>query len=198
MRYAPIAGRIYYVNGAQKGYIFKGANYTWSKGNYSVQHATPRTFADPPNGHLVSWFSGRALIARDNAIFASEPSFYGVFDLHNTRMVRDRVTMLRPTQAGLGVGTTTQVLFYRGKHWEQLVREPKAEYGVLEGTDAPCAGEKIGGSGELVLFTTPQGVCAGDSEGNLKNLTFNKLTFPTGRYGSATVAGDRYIVLVEG
>lgn len=199
MRYYPIAGRIYYTNGSQKGYAYKGKNYTWAKGNYTAPGDQPRVLSDPPNGHLVSWFAGRALMARDNVVFASEPSFYGVFDLHEgARPIRDHVTMLRPTPSGLWVGTTTQVLFYRGSHWGELHREPKADYGVLEGSDVLCPGEKLGAPGEQVLFTTPKGICAASEDGTLTNLTHDKLTFPTGRYASATIAGGRYIVLIEG
>lgn len=196
MRYYPIAGRIYYSNGTEKGYIYKGQNYTWTKGDYTATGDTRRVLSDPPSGHIVSWFAGRALIARENAIFSSEPSFYGVFDLHNGfKLVRDRITMLQPTPGGLWVGTTKQVLFYRGSQWEQLRREIKADHGVLEGSDAwrePTDEE------ERVLFlTTPQGVCTASEGGTLKNVTYNKLTFPSARYASGAIVGDRYIVLIE-
>jgi len=121
MRYMRIAGRIYYANGYQKGYVHKEKDNVWEKGDYEAAGDEQRIFSDPPNGHIVSWFAGRALVARENAIFASEPSFYGVFDLHaGARLVPERVTMLHPTPQGLWVGTTTQVLFYRGTKWEEL------------------------------------------------------------------------------
>ncbi len=198
MRYYPIAGRIYYINGAEKGYVFDGKDYAWEKGNYTSQAPTNRIFSNPPNGHLAGWFSGRALIARGNVVFGSEPSFYGVFDLHNNfRMMPKHITMLRPTTQGLWVGTTDQVLFYRGSKWKELRREPKAGYGVLEGSDALCPGEKLKMPEQPIIFTTPQGVCIGGDDGSFDNVSYNKFTFPTGRYASATVAGDRYIVLVE-
>lgn len=199
MRYCPIADRIYYLNGTEKGYIFKGQNYAWEKGNYTVPADTRRIFSDPPNGHLLGWFAGRALIARENAIFASEPSFYGVFDLlNNFKLIPKRVTMLQPTPQGLWVGTTEQVLFYRGTQWGKLRREPKADYGVLEGSDTVCPGKKLNTSGRPVLFTTPQGICVGTEDGSFDNLTYDKITFPTGRYASASVVGNRYLVLIEG
>jgi hypothetical protein len=199
MRYRKIANRVYYTNGFEKGYVYREVDRVWSKGDYSPPGDTRRTFSDPPNGHLVSWFGGRALIAKGNAIFASEPSFYGVFDLHNNfRLVPEHVTMLQPTSQGLWVGTSAQVLFYRGSQWEKLRREPKAEYGVLEGSDVECPPEKIEADGRSVLFTTPQGICAGGEDGSFANLTHNKLKFPSGRYASASIVGDRYLVLIEG
>lgn len=198
MRYYPIAGRIYYINGRQRGYVYKETDYAWEAGSYALQHDTPRVFTDPPLGHIVGWFSGRALVAKDNAIFASEPSFYGVFNLHKVRMVPDRVTMLLPTPQGLWVGTTKQVLFYRGNHWERLVREPKAEVGVLEGSGVLADGARFNESGRVAFFTTPEGVCTGSEGGALTNITYQKVVFPSGRYASAAVVGNRYIVNIEG
>lgn len=198
MRYFPVANRIYYTNEYEKGYIQSGQNRAWEKGNYTVPGDTRRTFSDPPNCHLIGWYSGRLLVAVNNAIYASEPSFYGVFDLfNNVRLVANKVTMLQPTPQGLWIGTSTQVLFYRGQKWRELRLEIKAEYGVFEGSDAWCPGEKRGTTGRSVIFTTPQGICAGGEDGSFINLTYNKLTFPSGRYASAAVAGDRYIVLIE-
>ena len=198
MRYYPIAGRIYYVNGYEKGYVANNASYVWEKGGYTQPGDPRQTFSNPPNGHIVSWFAARALIARDNAVFASVPSFYGVFDLHNGfKLMPNHVTMLRPTPQGLWIGTSQQVMFYRGTKWEELRREPKAEYGVIEGSDVVCPGAKLGVVGNPVLFTTPQGICSGSDDGTFTNLTLKKLVFPSGRYASATMAGDRYIVLIE-
>lgn len=198
MRYRLIAGRVYYTNGVQKGYVFREQNYTWEKGEYTAAGDDRRIFSNPPNGHIVSWFAGRALMARENAIFASEPSFYGVFDLHNgARLVPDRVTMIHPTTNGLWVGTTTQIMFYEGTKWEELKRRPKASYGVLEGSDAECSGEKLGSPDNAVLFTTTRGICAGSEGGEFANLTDKKLIFPAGRYANATVVNNRYIVLID-
>ncbi len=198
MRYKQIANRVYYLNGFEKGYVLKGKDYAWEKGNYTASGDSRRILSDPPNGHLLSWFAGRALVALDNAVCASEPSFYGVFDIHNnTKLMPERITMMHPTTAGLWVGTTSQVLFYRGNKWRELRREPKANYGVLEGSNIVCPGEKLNLPEDAVMFTTPQGICVGGEDGSFTNETYNKLTFPTGRYASAAIVGDRYLVLIE-
>ena len=198
MRYFPIADRIYYINGFEKGYIQNGQNRTWEKGSYSAPGDTRRTFSDPPIGHLIGWFASRMLVAKSNVIFASEPSFYGVFDLFNNfRLIPNTVTMMQPTSQGLWVGTEDQVLFYRGQKWEESRREVKAEYGVLEGSAVWCPGEKRGTGGKFLIFTSPQGICTGEEDGSFTNLTYNKLTFSSGKYASAAMAGDRYLVLIE-
>ena len=197
MRYRQIADRIYYINGYQKGFVRKGVDNLWSKGNYIAPGDTGRVYADPPSGHLVSWFAGRALVAIDNAILASEPSFYGVFDRHRgMKLLSSRITMMQPTSQGLWVGTTTEVVFYRGQQWEKLRRDKPVAGGVLEGSDAWCDADKLKAP-KAVLFTTPEGICSGDESGQFTNLTFNKLVFPAGRYASAAVVGDRYLVLIE-
>lgn len=198
MRYRRIANRIYYLNGTEKGYVYKDTDNTWSKGPYTEPGDSRRVLSNPPNGHLVSWFGGRALVAVDNGVFASEPSFYGVFDLHGSvKMMPTRVTMLQPTRQGLWVGTASQIMFYRGQKWKELRRELKADYGVLEGSDAVAPPEKLEASGQSIIFTTPEGICAGHEDGTLVNLTYKKLIFPTGRYASGAVVGDRYLVFIE-
>jgi hypothetical protein len=198
MKYFGVADRIYYTNTFEKGFIQKGVDNSWAKGNYSPPGDSRRTFSDPPKCHLIGWFSGRLLAAWNNAIYASEPSFYGVFDLFgSTRVVPNRVTMLQASPQGLWVGTETQVLFFRGTRWKELRREIKAEYGVLEGSDIWCPGEKRGIQSRSLIFTTPQGVCAGGEDGSFTNLSYNKLTFPSGRYASASMAGDRYLLLID-
>lgn len=197
MRYYGIADRIYYTNEFEKGYVQKGQNFAWEKGNYTSPGNIRRTFSDPPKCHLLGWFSSRMLAAAHNVVYASEPSFYGVFDLFgNTRIFPNKVTMLQSTPQGLWVGTSNQVLFFSGQKWKELKRVVKADYGVLEGSDAWCSGEKRGGQ-RAIIFTTPQGICAGGEDGSFTNLSYNKLTFPSGRYASAAVTGDRYIVLIE-
>jgi len=198
MRYFPIADRIYYTNENEKGYILKGQDNVWEKGNYTAPEGSVSVYSDPPKCHIVGWFAGRLLVATGNTIFASEPSFYGVFDLFNNhRLVPNTITMLQPTTQGLWVGTSTQLIFYRGTKWEEVRREPKADYGVLEGSDVWCPGEKRGVGNRSLLITTPQGICACEEDGSFNNLTYNKLTFPSGRYASATMAGNRYLVLIE-
>ncbi len=198
MRYFPVANRIYYTNEFEKGFVQNGRDNVWEKGNYSEPGNSRRTFSDPPKCHLIGWFASRMLVARDNVIFASEPSYYGVFDLFNSiRLLPNTVTMMQPTTQGLWVGTADQVVFFRGQKWEELRREPKADYGVLEGSAVWCPGEKRNTSGRSLIFTTPQGICSGGEDGSFENLSYNKLTFPSGRYASAAMAGDRYLVLIE-
>jgi hypothetical protein len=198
MRYTPIADRIYYTNGYETGYVRQGLDYAWRKGDYTPPEGDRRTLSEPPVGHLIGWFAGRALVAKGSAVFASEPSFYGVFDLHGgVRLFPEQITMLRGTKEGLWVGTSGRVEFYRGTKWEELRREHKAGYGVLEGSDALCPGEKLKAPGQQVLFTTPKGICAGSEDGTFVNLTESKLTFPSGRFASAAVAGDRYLLLIN-
>lgn len=198
MRYFPVADRIYYTNSFEKGYIQGGKDHTWSKGNYAAPEGSRRTYSDPPTCHIIGWHARRLVVAKDNALFASEVSFYGVFDLFNNfRLVPDRVTMIQPTTQGLWVGTENQIRFYRGQKWEESRLEIKADYGVLEGSDVWCPGEIRNIESRSLLFTTPKGICAGGEDGSLKNLTYNKLTFPSGRYASATMSGDRYLLFIE-
>ena len=198
MRYVRIGDRVYFNNGHEKGFVRNGIVSPWEKGTYTVPGDTHRTFSDPPNGDAVGFFGGRALVARGNVIFASEPSFFGVFDLHtNHRLVSDQVTMLQGTPSGLWVGTLSQVLFFRGTTWEQLHREEKYSFGVIQGSDVICEGERLGIQGRQILFTTSKGICAGSEDGVFNNITYNKLIFPSGRFASAAVVGDRYLLFIE-
>jgi len=197
MVYAPVAGRIYYMNGLERGFVFEGKNYTWSKGDYEAPGDDRRTLSDPPSGNLLGWFAARMLVAKENVIFASEPSLYGVFDLHGgVRLLPNKITMMHSTSQGLWVGTTHQILFLRGQQWDQSRREIKASFGVIEGTDAKIPGD-FSELTDAAIFTTNQGICIGTDSGELKVVTKNKLIIPSGNRGSAAVLGNRYIVMIH-
>jgi hypothetical protein len=202
MSFWPIAGRVYYTNGSERGYIAKSQDNVWTAGTYAGIK-TNRTFSDPPKGHLVSWFGGRALVAVENVVFASEPSQYGRFDLAKTfRAEADRITMLSPTSAGLLVGTKSKTVLWKGDEFLKLQREVLSNAGVVEGSLAFCEPgdlpkDTFAGvhEGRVNLFVTPNGICALDDRGNFVKLT--DLDFPTSQYATAAVHGGRYLVLIQ-
>ena len=197
MSYAAVGDRIYYTNGYENGYVIGVVSHSWVAGTSGAPTSNV-TFSDAPAGHLTAWAFGRMLIAIDNLIVASEPSFYGRFNLAKYRMEKARITMLWPVLGGLFVGTEEAVLFYRGEKWGEVRREVKATTGVLEGSAAKCQPELLDLETDdpLVVFSTSKGICLGGAGGMFRNLTENDLVLPKARRASGAIVKDRYVVSI--
>ncbi len=195
MSYAAVGDRVYYTNGYEKGYVVGATDNSWVAGTSGAPTSNV-TFSDPPAGHLVALAFGRMLIALDNVIVASEPSFYGRFNLAKYRMEKDRITMLWPVVGGLFVGTESAVAFYRGDKWGEVRRELKIASGALEGSAAHCQPELLDLEMDTpaVIFSTSKGICLGGAGGMFRNLTENDLVLPNARRASGAIVKDRYVV----
>ena len=192
--YTQVAGRIYYMNGFEKGFVAGVQSHPWVAGEPGVPTSNV-AYSDPPLGHNIAGAFGRVLVARDNLIFASEPAFYGRFNLAKFHGEGERITMMRPVVGGLFVGTEGKVIFYRGERWENLTRVVLANYGVLEDSSAWCQPEALNVEvdGRLVVFSTPKGVCVGGPDGMFRNLTDDELDLPVAKRATGAVIGSRYI-----
>ena len=195
MSYVAVGDRVYYSNGYENGYVIDTANNAWVAGTSGAPTSNV-TFSDPPAGHLITLAFGRMLVALDNVIVASEPSFYGRFNLAKYRMEKDRITMLWPVLGGLFVGTESSVSFYRGEKWEEVRREVKISSGALEGSAAHCQPELLDMEldSPAVIFSTSKGICLGGAGGMFRNLTENDLLLPNARRASGAIVKDRYVV----
>jgi hypothetical protein len=136
------------------------------------------------------------LMAVGSAIFASEPSFYGRFNLAKFRAEKSRITMLLPVLGGLFVGTEREVAFYRGDKWEETKRKVLMSAGALEGSEAKCRPEVLDleQDDEVFIFTTSKGICLAGDGGMFRNLTENDLVLPSARRASGAILNDRYVV----
>lgn len=197
MRYVQVAGRVYYSNGVQKGYVPQGGSDTaWDAAAYQGAE-TRKLYHAPPTGHLLAFYDSCILVAKDTAIYRSERFQYGWFRRY-AFVEGGRITMMQPVPGGLFVATESHTFFYAGDNIDQMQRREVAPYGVIEGTVTKATGSDIGlDAPEVFLWATPKGVCIGGPGGLFRNMTENKLVYPAALRGCGVVKDSNYLVLLD-
>lgn len=198
MSYVQVAGRIYYANGFQKGYVPQGGVDTaWEAAEYQGP-TTRKDYHDPPTGHLLAVFDSRILIAKGSAVYCSEQMQYGWFRRY-AFVEGDRITLMQSVPGGLFIATANKTFFYEGESIEQkMVRREVAPYGVIEGTVAKASGSMLGLEvPEVFLWATTKGMCVGGPGGLFRNLTERKLVYPSALRGCGIVRDQSYLVFLN-
>lgn len=159
----------------------------------------------PPAGHYVAQWKGWTLVARGDRLYVSEPYAPELFDLRKSYPFGGRITMLAPLhdkvdtirkRSGVWIGTDDRVIWLEG--WEAPETwsfKPAADYGVIPGAFTSADGELIGDGSlvgnTVVMFASKRGICFGQADGNLVNLTQARYAFPVMDRGAAIVRRHR-------
>ena len=197
--YFQVGDAIVYMNGVTGGVIRNKTYYAYTKPPLTHYPDQTREYDDPPVGHIVCFFAGRMWIAVGSTLWYSEPYSLNLFRLATNYInLPGRITMVAPVLKGLFVSTTSRLYFFAGTNPSQMHQSTVAHYPAIEGTAAEVDGIAVG-SGQISplpmqMFTTTNGICLGTSEGQLVNLTYDTLEYPSATEGNAVYTGDKYIV----
>lgn len=200
--YAQIGDATVYVNGTQKGVVKNGASYEWTKPDNVQAKDNTRVWSDPPLGEIVRLFAARAWVVSGNVIWYSEPFNYNLFQMgRNFIPFPNKITMLRPLLRGVYVSTTNMTYFLRGTNPKEMSLETVANYPAIAHTDLLVDGVSVN-MGQFdkqicAMWTSVEGICLGTGNGEMINLTFDKIEYPKAIEGCALYTGDRYIVNLE-
>jgi hypothetical protein len=205
MSHAEINGRVYYLNGYEKGYIEDSIAHTWEKGSFEPKDPN-RVITDPPIGTIVRHYMNRMYIAQKNVLWYSEPGAYGAFDLvRGFFMYATDIRMVRPVDGGIYVSSSRNTYRLTGATPLEFQQAIVAPYPAIEGTDAVFHGSLefgqqgpvlVEGTANSALWLSPYGVCFGG--GLFFNVTMDTIAdFPTGLIGSGLVHGGKYVGLID-
>lgn len=185
------------------------AIYRGDGNNLSSPLVTAHLSAPPP-GQLIAHHNGRVYIAQGSILWYTEPFMYELVSLaHNFLPLPGRITMLAPVKDGIWVGTDRETVYIPGKDPEVGMEwDPKANYGVIEGTPRLIDGQVIGTDnmlkGNAWIWCSTKGFCVGGNDGLFINLTEGRFTMPDGVAGAGLVRRqdgiDQYVVslFIEG
>ena len=161
---------IYLTNGHIIGYI-KDKTY------YDFEIPDDATYKKiMPAGHLIEWFNGRLLVARDTTIYYSDAVFPGIMDERkNFIMFGSRITMLAAVETGVWVSEkNNRTYFLAGSDIKDSILLLKENSGAIEGTAVKTNSQNVDNlraQGTVVIWTSPNGVFIGSNEGFLLNAT---------------------------
>ena len=199
-RYVQIAGRIYYSNQVEIGYVLNGVSYVWQAETY-IGPTTHRRFSNPVVGKFLEFLSSRIYVSKDNILWYSEPFAYGWFDLaSNFVPFGSIIRMVRSVKTGLYVGTEREVVFIGGAEPKQFTYEIVSNSPVVEGTDVKLSGawfEDGKVTGQLAMWTAQDGIYVGMPDGQVRNITKEKIVYPGAFEGCAVIKNNKYVSLLK-
>lgn len=181
MSYAMFNDRAYYTNEVVIGYVHDGAD------NALTDPA--REFKLPlPAGQFIECFNGCLYVACGNILYISDP----LCDYYDTRIgyriFNSRITMLRAVSNGLYVADD-EVYFMTGKMNEDFERTSVYPSRVIPYTDVMVSAQFVGngGNGDYAMWTCEDGICIGDDNGKVMNLTVAKYALTPTAEGAAFI-----------
>ena len=201
MGYVRDGDRLYYSNGFENGYVEEMVDNAWVAGSYTGRDTT-KTVSNPPAGQLMEIAFGRMWIAKDDAVYHSEPYAYNWFDLARCVIpFHSKVTLLRAVQDGLYISDTARIYFAQGTEPSAMQLITVADYpAVLHAV----ALDKVNGTrlglqtnDQYLLIGTKKGLCAAGPRGEFVNLTEEKIEYPDVSRGSAVIRKENVLFLFE-
>jgi hypothetical protein len=176
------AGKFFYTNGIDLGYIKNGVDTEWVKTAY-VGPETDKELVGPFAGNHLAFHGGRIFIARDNAIWWSEQHSLGLFHLFGSFVqFNSKIRMMVPVDGGMFVSTERRTHFLTGKNPAQFQPTVVCNFPALEWSlcQQKIEGMEIGlqSPGLVALWNSTEGAIAGTPGGAVINLTKNKIIYP--------------------
>ena len=203
-----VNGDVFWGNGFEIGILRSGLDpETWSL-LYPTQDEDTRDLQPLPVGKCLDLYNGRIYLAKDNALFFSEPLAYQAFDPARNWIPFDGdICMVRHVVDGLYVGTSKGVFFLMGSTVQEMRQTMVSKSPPIEGTCSYVDGRNImdgRSSTAVVMWTAHDGIYVGYSSGQAVelgaqaiNVTKDKLRFPVGTTGSAVAHDDVYLSLID-
>lgn len=128
-----------------------------------------------PAGRVVGFFGGRTVVASGPHIFYSDPFEFELFDRRSGFLSFDSdVTLFAPVKSGVFVGTTKEIVFLAGGELSTAEQIPVVGYGAVLGTLSYVDGAQLlkgEEQGDVPVWMSARGVCAGLPDGSFANLT---------------------------
>lgn len=192
---------VYYANGAETGKVYGRASYPVDSPE-PVGPDTSRVFSSMPVGTKLCVWNGRLFVADGKTVWYSEPFHYEAFDLARGFMLFDsEVEMMLPTDAGILVGMRKAIVFLGGNDPSEFQFTRVAGYGVISGTEAQYGNTVSIGDVPTQrpwFFGSREGVCVLTQNGQVLNITENRVPYPDALRGSGGFCGGKYVLNLEG
>ena len=142
-----------------------------------------------PPGHMLMLHQQRLYVATENVIYYSEPYQYGLTHItRNFIQMPGRITLMVSVEDGFFVSCKDdQTYFISGRNPDESAVRTMADYAAIEGTAVNVPRETFleGSGGQVWMWASPKGICAGLQGGSMRNLTEGKYAVRDGEAGIA-------------
>lgn len=196
--YAQVGSVIYYCNGVENGIVRDRQSFPWPEDAYAGPDTTRQFFPAPVGQHLAE-YAGRMFIAQGGVLWYSEPYAYGLYDKARCFVqFHSRIILVEPVDMGLFVSDKENIWFISGSEPSKLQPFKRTSYPALEWSAAidriEVAKLGIDMPGMGVMFASTKGAILGLPDGQIINLTENKVNYPLlGTRGAGLIKEDNFI-----
>lgn len=194
--YAQVNDVVLCSNGLEIGWIDGGAWYDLG----TPTHRFKRSIS--PAQHLA-FYRGRIYGALGDVISVTDP-YAEVEDARFSKIpVPGGVGMLADVDGGLWFSTDREVVFLSGTQPKDFSYNVRANYPAIPYAYTTDRADRLGlgFSGKAAIFGTTQGLCVGSSDGQLVNLSKDKVNYNYGESGAVCIRerdGNVFAVLSTG
>lgn len=197
--FASYAGRVYYMNGFEKGFLIGDRSFPWVLG--STEGMDLDTYTDPPIGNHITMYNGRMLIAVGPVLYFSElyrPDLYRPQRCF-VKFAED-IVMVRPVEDGIFISTTSSIYFIKGEVSDIIVPKlvstsPALEWSdVSDYVDASKFGDGFKDSTLCAVWVGTDGVNWGLPGGHVVKVNDHKIKYPdSATKGASLLYGRSFI-----
>lgn len=180
MSYASLNDRIYYSNGRDIGYVKAGVAYRIAVP--AMEFKLPL----PPGKHIGAYRT-RLYSSAGKVLYISD-SLSDCYDVRTGfRYFKADIAMVRPVENGIYVADD-QTWFMKGLAPEEMQRENVEDNSVIPYTDINIDDLAEGTKkGAWAMWTSTEGICIGDGDGNVTELTSHRFSMAEHIQGTAMI-----------
>ena len=199
MSYRLVDGKIYYMNGYERGVLSGDASDLWPTSIWPDED-TADNFVDAPIGSHVDMLSGRFLIAVGKELQYTEAGFYGLMDgAINYRVFESEIILIVAVDTGVYVSDEKAVYFLDGRNPEEWILLKVLDYPAIP----YCRNQELVDPSQYglestrpsALFGTVNGLVIGLPDGTPFNLIDKKVVMTSGySHGSIMVVDETTII----
>lgn len=185
MSYVEVNKIVYYTNGMVIGYIAEGSDHQFTNPSKEFKRA-------PFPGQLIEYFNGRLWIARDNVLWFTDALAFDRVDMRQGfKQLPSTITMVKAVEGGIYVSDTNDTYWLNGGS-PTVMAIKKVEGAALPGSGIVVNGQSLGKDfqGSHLIFTTDNGICLGNSGGQVINLTNEKYRLPITKKAAVMVRDE--------
>lgn len=160
----------------------------------------------PVAGSCLEYYNGRVYIAKDNSLYCTDPFTTEWMDERQyiVSVFESPITMINRVDDGLYVSTKEKLYYLSGDDpyvGEGFNTELILDFPVIWRSAIVTYGDRFVAAemqGSIIIFATTQGICVAGNGGNLKNLSYDKISYDFGNIASANLLeynGQLYYIL---
>jgi hypothetical protein len=184
MSYVKFNDRIYFSNGTNIGYIKGGVVY-------SITIPSIKFKSSLPSGKYMALYRSRLYSAVGKVLYISDP-LADCYDVRSGfKYFASDIVMVRPVENGIYIADE-KTYFLKGLAPEEFTKENIEDNSVIPYTDVNVDANDIGEGNkneQWAVWTSTEGICIGDGDGNMKNVTKERVNL-TGHVRGAAMIKD--------